>query len=86
MVKSSSEKESLKPLKHEEIFEERVKKRIDELQNLSKHIDFNNSVYYFKGKSNQKISIGFKGQLGYYKNINDGNTTLGKTEKKSNKI
>ena len=82
MVKSSSEKESLKPLKHEEIFEERVKKRIDELQNLSKHIDFNNSVYYFKGKRDQKISIGFKGQLGYYKNINDGYTTLGKTEKK----
>ena len=35
LVKSSSENESLKPLKHKEIFEERAKKRIDEIQNSS---------------------------------------------------
>ena len=60
MVKSSSEKESLKPLKHEEIFEERVKKRIDELQNLSKHIDFNNSVYYLRVKVTKKFLLVLK--------------------------
>ena len=59
-----------------------------EIQNLSKDINFNNLTYYFKGNSNPKIIIGFKGQLGFYKNIKEGYTILEKAEenKNNNKI
>ena len=41
LVKSSGEKESTH-LKQKEILEELANKRIDEIQNLSQRIDFNN--------------------------------------------
>ena len=41
LVKSSGEKESIH-LKQKEILEELASKRIDEIQNLSQRIDFNN--------------------------------------------
>ena len=53
--KSSSKKEPLIHVKQIEIFEEFFNKRINEIQNLSKHIDFNNLTYYFKGENGPKI-------------------------------
>ena len=44
LVKSSSEKESLKLSKQKEIFEEFGNERINDIQNLSNQIDFNNLV------------------------------------------
>ena len=39
--------------------EELANERIDGIQNLRKEIDFNNLIYYFKGKSNPKFFICF---------------------------
>ena len=64
------------------IFEKLDNERIDELQNLSKRFNFDNLVYYFKGKSRPENFIGFKDSLAFYKNIKDGYTTLEKAEKK----
>ena len=57
------------------------------IQNLSKHINFNNLTYYFKHERCPKSFIGFKGPLRFYKNIKDSYATLEKAEenkKKSN--
>ena len=56
-------------IKQKEIFEEAAKKRIDEIQNLNKQIQFNSLDYYFKGESGPKNSIDFRGSLGLYGNI-----------------
>ena len=82
LVNSSSEKESLTLSKQKEIFEELANKRIDEIQNLSKQTDFNNLTYYSKGKSAQKYFVGFKGPLGFYKNMKEGDIKLEKAEEK----
>ena len=76
LVKSSSEKESLTFLKQKEIFEELANERMGEIQNLSKQINFNNLIYHFKGESDPKNFIGFKGPLAFYKKA------LKKAEKK----
>ena len=41
---------------------------MDEIQDLSKQIDFNNLVYYFKKESDPKNFISFKGPLAFYEN------------------
>ena len=56
---------------------------MDEIQNLSKPTDFNNSTYYFKGKSAPKNFICFKGPFGFYKNIKEGYIILEKAGGKS---
>ena len=67
-------------LKQKEIAEELADERTNEIQNLSKHIDFNNLIHYFKGEGGPKKFIGFKGPLSFYKNIKDGYTMLEKAE------
>ena len=57
-----------------------------EIQNLTKKIDFDSSLYYFKGKCNPKTLINFEGPLRFYKNIRDGHTTLGKAEEGQKKF
>ena len=81
LVKSSSGKKSLAFLKQKEIFQELTNEKIDEIQTLSKHIDFNNLVYYFKGESGSKNFISFRGPLNFYKNIKNDHTSLEKAEK-----
>ena len=49
LVRSSSEKEPLTPINDNEI--------INEIQNLSKQIDFKNLVYYVKVESGPKNSV-----------------------------
>ena len=52
---------------------------MEEIQDLSKQTDFNNLTYRCKGKL-QTASKNFKSPLGFYKNIKEGYTTLGKAE------
>ena len=51
------------------------------MQNLSKKINFNNLIYYFKNEIDPKIFISFKGPLGFHKNVKDGYITLEKANK-----
>ena len=53
---------------------------MEEIHGLSKQIDFNNLTYRYKGNTAPKTFIGFKGLLGFYKNINEGYITLEKAE------
>ena len=41
---------------------------MEEIQDLSKQIDFNNLTYHYKGKNNPQNFIGFKGPLSFYRN------------------
>ena len=84
LVKSSSETESLTLLKQKENFEELANEKINEIQDLSKQIDFNNLFYYIKGESGPKNFIRFKGPLAFYRNIK-GYTTLEKREENQKK-
>ena len=59
---------------------------IGEIQNLSKKTNFNNLIYYFKGKSGSKIFIACKGPTAFYENIKDGYGTLEKSRKKNKRI
>ena len=51
--------------KQKDILVELGNKIIDEIQNLSKQIDFNNITYYSKDKRARKFFIGFKVPLGF---------------------
>ena len=45
---------------------------MEEMQDLSKQADFNNLTYHYRGNTASKTFIGFKGLLGFYKNIKEG--------------
>ena len=47
----SAEKDFLELLKQKEIFDELIKERRLEVNNLTERIDFNNSLDHYKGKS-----------------------------------
>ena len=72
-------------LKQKKIIEELANGRKGIIQNLSKQINFNNLIYYFKSKSVPKIFISFRGPLGFHKNIKDV-YTLEKAEQIKNHI
>ena len=55
---------------------------MEEIQNLSKQIDFNSFIYYLKGKKAPRKFLAFKGCLGFYKNIKEAHITLKKQKKK----
>ena len=71
---------SLTHLRKKEIFDELANERMSEIQNLSKQINFNNLIYYFKGESGSKTFIGFEGPLRFYESMRDGYATLEKDE------
>ena len=52
---------------------------------LSEIIDFNNLIYYFKGKNGPKTFIGYEGPLNFYRIVKDGYTTLEKPEESQKK-
>ena len=62
LVKQSDEKnkESLTHLKQNKFFEELANKRMEEIRDLSKQIDFNILTYNYKGKTAPKKFIAFK--------------------------
>ena len=51
LVKYNNEKESSTHLKQKEIFEQLANRRMEEIQDLNKQIDFNNLTYHYKGKN-----------------------------------
>ena len=55
--------------KHKQILEELSSNRIEEMQDLSKQIDFDNLTYRYKANNNPKTFIGYKGPLDFYANI-----------------
>ena len=59
LVKYNDEKESLTHSKQKEIFEELANKRMEEVQDLSKQIDFNKLTYHYKGKTAPKKFYSF---------------------------
>ena len=80
LVKWNNEKESSMHSKQKDIFEELANRRMEEIQDLSKQIDFNNLTYCYKGNTAPKTFIGFKGPLVVYENIKEGCITLEKAE------
>ena len=80
LVKYNIRKKSSAHWKQKEIFEELPNKRMEEIQVLSKQIDFNNSFYRNKGNTAPKTFIGYEGILGFYRNIKEGYITVEKAE------
>ena len=88
LVKDNNEKESSMHSKQKEIFEEiaNANKRLEEIQDLSRQIDFNNLTYRYQGNTAPKNFIGFQGSLDFYRNIKEGYITLEKAEKKKRNL
>ena len=55
---------------------------MEEIQDLSRRIDFNNLVYHCKGESALKYFVGFKALLVFNKNIKETHITLKKAVEK----
>ena len=69
-IKDNNSDDDENLLKYKEIFEELSNKRIDEIQNMSKQIDFNNLIYYFTTPDLALINfIRFKGPMHIYNDI-----------------
>ena len=66
----------------DKILNELSYERMDEINDLSRKINFNNLTYYFKSKDSSPINfIGFKVLLYLYRNTLNGNAKLMKGEK-----
>ena len=55
-------------------------------KNVSKQIDFNNLVFYFKTKKGPGKLTSFKGLLNFFKDIIDGYTALEKAKENKKKL
>ena len=75
-----TEKDSLKLLKQQKIFNELINERCDEILELKKKIDYDDLMYHFKGKN-----ICFNYVFSFLKKIGDGDITLEKAKKKKKK-
>ena len=64
-------------LKCKEIFEKLSNKRMSEIQDIAKQIDFNNLTYYLKSPNLASINfIGFRGPMYVYNEIKNGNMSM----------
>ena len=64
-------------LKYKEIFEKLSNKRMSEIQDIAKQIDFNNLTYYLKSPNLASINfIGFRGPMYVYNEIKNGNMSM----------
>ena len=59
---------------------------MEEIQDLSKKINFNNLTYHYKGKKIPKNCIGFKGPLSFFRSIKEGYITLEKAEEEQKEL
>ena len=58
-----------------------------EIHNIGEQTDFNNLIYYFKGKNISPMNyIGFRGPIHNYNNIKNGNKSIEKIEKDKKKL
>ena len=85
-LKFNNEKESSTHSKQKEIFQGLSDKRMEEIQDLSKQIDFNNFTYHCKGNTVPKTLIGFKGALNFYNSIMKSYITLEKAEEQQKEL
>ena len=60
--------------------EDLTNKRMEEIQVLSKQIDFNNLTYHYKDTNDPKKFIGFKGPINFYRSIKECYITVEKAE------
>ena len=81
LIKSSSEKDSLERLKQKEIFDDLLNETKFEINKSSEEIDFNNSNYYYTGKSARKYFVHFKGPFIMYNDIRNYRISLQKEGK-----
>ena len=80
-TKAIEDKSDWKLSKQKEIYNRLLNKRLDEIQKISKEIDFNNLTYYFKSSNISLINfIKFKGPLSFFNQIKNSNISLGKAE------
>ena len=56
-IKDNESDDNEKLLKYKNIFDELSNERIDAMYNISKQIDFQNLVYYFKSKDMTSINL-----------------------------
>ena len=59
---------------------------MEEMQDLSKQIYFDNSTYHCKGKNGPRNFTVFKGSLSFYRSIKEGYITLEKAEEQQKKL
>ena len=86
LAKYNNEKYSLTHSKQKQIFEELANKRMEEIQDFIKQIDFNSLTYRYYGNNDPKVFIGFKCPLGFYKNIKEDYITLEKAEEEEKRF
>ena len=68
-------------MKKKENFDEFINERYDEIQNLSKQINYADITYYFKGKERSpKYFSNFQFSLKFFKEIRDGEITMKKAK------
>ena len=75
LVRYSDEKE---PSAIKKKSKELANRRIEEMQDLNKQIDFSNLIYYYKGNTAPKMFVSYNDPLRLFKNIKQGNITLEK--------
>ena len=86
LIKSSGEKGSLTLVKQKELFDGLTSEKMAEIQKLNNQIDFNNLIYYFRGKKARKNVTGFKGWLGLFNSIKDGYINIKKAEENEKEL
>ena len=87
LVKSSNEKVSPTLLKPKKNFDKIFNGRGDEIQHLSKQINYIYFTYYFKTKEGSpKYFVRYKPLLGFLKSKRDGEITMNRGKKNSNQI
>ena len=76
-IKDNKSNDNEKSSTHKEIFDKLFRERIAEIFNISKEIDFNNVIYYFKDSNLPPINfIGFRGPLNIYEEIKNRNISI----------
>ena len=77
-------------MKQKEIFYRLINERRGEIQNLTKQIDYNNLMYYFKAEGSiPRYFIKYKLPLGFSKSLKDGKIMIEEakqTQKNINQI
>ena len=70
-----------------ETYNRLLDERLNEIQEISKEIDFKNLTYYFKTLGICPINfIKFKGPFAFFKEIKNGNVSLKKAEEEQNEF
>ena len=86
LLVKNNEKESSIHQKQKKNSEDLTNKRMEEIQVLSKQIDFSNLTYHYKDTNDPKKFIGFKGPINFYRSIKECYITVEKAEEQQQKL